>query len=54
VVGPHRHPSGVGAQVIDTVGDRFACLADEVVDLDLLRVAGGSVILAVVLVLADE
>ena len=44
VVGAHRHPSGVGAQVVDAVGDRLARLADEVVDLDLLRVAGGSVV----------
>jgi len=54
VVDAHRHPSGVGAQVVDAVGDRLARLADEVVDLDLLRVAGGSVVAAGVLVLADE
>jgi hypothetical protein len=54
VVGAHTHPSGVGDQVIEPVGDRLAGLTDEVADLDLLRVTGGPVVLAVVLLPADE
>ena len=34
MIGADADPSGVGAQIVDTVGNRFACLAEEVVDLD--------------------
>ena len=50
----HRHPAGVGAQVVDPVGHGLARLAGEVVDLNPSRVPARAPAAALVGVLADQ
>src|SRR6266536_2794399 len=55
VVAPDRHPAGVGADVVDPVGDGLAqLLVQEVVHVHRNRLAGGAPLAALVGVAADQ